>query len=66
MSKQFHFVENEKVFNHLVQRLFNIMDGQKQTNLNPIFFLCDSCWKSTCIILKKHNITPIDKSWVFS
>ena len=59
-----HFVEKEKEGNHSLQGLVNIVSGVngiEKTTLNPIFFQHDSCWMRPCIIIWKHNFSPIDK-----
>ena len=52
--------------NHLVQGLLNIMDGAEKNNLNPIFFLRDSCWMWSYVIVEKHKDSLNDKSRAFS
>ena len=55
-----NFVEYEKDGIRLMQGPVNEVE---EISLNPVFY----CWlHSSCVIRKKHNVSPIDKYILFS
>ena len=61
-----HFVEKEKDANYLVQGLLTMVDRVEKTRLNPFFSCKDSSWIWPCVIMKGHNVSPIDECRAFS